>query len=486
MTRRDLLTALSMTAAWSRLNPSAGAQRGADEDLVWLDVATISARFAAGKLSAIDLTESYLRRIEQLNPSLTAYVTVAADRARQDARRVDDARRGKRLPSKIAGVPIAHKDLFETAGIRTTAGSRLYEHYVPAQDATLVAKLAVAGTVLLGKCNTHELGGGVTTINPFFGTTRNPWDRTRVAGGSSGGSAAAVASGMAAAATGSDTGGSVRIPAAFCGCVGFKPTFGRISTAGLLGSVPTLDHSGLLTRSVADLMLLYPETIGYDVRDSATLPGAEDARATSKAPTARLRIGVARNFFFDGLQPAVASAVEAAIVAFRRAGHDVRDISFPIDGTTMARVVDPVIVAEIHERLGPEWQKRPEAFSPSFAAVFKAPLPSALELVAAHRALGVFQSDVRRVFEGVDVVLTPTVPITAPPIEGSIDGDLILRNTWPFNAARTPALSLPCGFDTNTLPIGLQLVAAPYDEATLFRAASAYQSLTNWHERHPA
>jgi aspartyl-tRNA(Asn)/glutamyl-tRNA(Gln) amidotransferase subunit A len=475
-TRRELLAALALTASWSRLYASE-TQRVADQDLVWLDVATISARIAAGTLSAIDLTDAYLQRIERLNPALTAYVTVVADRARQDARRVDDARRGNRSPSKIAGVPIAHKDLFETAGIRTTAGSRLYEKYVPAQDATLVAKLAAAGTVLLGKCNTHELGGGVTTINPFTGTTRNPWDRTRVAGGSSGGSAAAVASGMAAAATGSDTGGSVRIPAAFCGCVGFKPTYGRISTAGLLGSAPTFDHSGLITCSVADLMLLYPETVGYDVRDPATLP--------ANASAARLRIGVARNFFFDSLQPDVARAVEGAIETLRKAGHDVRDVPFPIDGSTMARVFDPIVVAEIHERLGPEWQKRPEAFSPSFAGFFKTPLPTALELVAAHRALSAFQSDVRRVFESVDVVLTPTVAITAPRIEGPIDGALILRNTWPFNAARTPALSLPCGFDANKLPIGLQLVAASYDEATLFRAGAAYQSLTDWHQRHP-
>jgi aspartyl-tRNA(Asn)/glutamyl-tRNA(Gln) amidotransferase subunit A len=491
-TRRDLLAALAFASSWPRLaraNDLATASRSqsaSGDDLVWLDVTTISARVAARTLSAIDLAEAYLRRIERLNGSLTAYVTVTGDRAREDARRVDRSLRERKGTSRIAGVPIAHKDLFETAGIRTTAGSRLYEMHVPTEDATLVARLATSGTVLLGKSNTHELGGGVTTINPFFGTTRNPWDRARIAGGSSGGSAAAVAGGLAAAATGSDTGGSVRIPAAFCGCVGFKPTFGRVSTAGLLGAAPTFDHSGLLTRTVADAMLIYAEIIGYDVRDPSTAPAASDIRTTPQTSRAPLRIGGARNYFFDGLQPDVARALESAIDVFRNDGHDVRDVSFPIDGDTMARVFDPIVVSEIHQHLAEHWQKRPDAFSASFAGFFKAPLPTALELVAAERALRVYQSAVRRLFENVDVVVTPTLPITAPPIDGPIDGALILRNTWPFNAARTPAISLPCGVDAQGLPIGLQLVAAPFAEATLFRAAAEYQRLTDWHRRHPA
>jgi aspartyl-tRNA(Asn)/glutamyl-tRNA(Gln) amidotransferase subunit A len=478
-----MMAALALTTSARRLTASIRAQPSTDEDPVWLDIATIRARLAARKLSAVDLTEAYLRRIERMNPSLTAYVTVTADRARADARQVDESIRRKSIASRIAGVPVAHKDLFETAGIRTTAGSRLFDTHVPTQDATLVARLATGGTILLGKTNTHELGGGVTTINPFSGTTRNPWDRRRVAGGSSGGSAAAVASGLAAIATGSDTGGSVRIPAAFCGCVGFKPTFGRISTAGLLGAVPTFDHCGLLARSVADVMLVYPEAAGYDVRDPSTVPHAVDP--ASAHSTGRLRIGIARNYFFDGLQPEVARAVEAALDTFRKAGHDVRDVAFPVDQDTMARAFDPIVVAEIHERLAKEWHTRPEAFSSSFAGIFKAPLPTTLELVAAHRALSAFQSAVRRLFETIDVVITPTVPITAPLIDGPIDGEAILRNTWPFNGARTPTISVPCGMDAQGLPIGLQLAAAPYADATLLRAASLYQSQTEWHRRHP-
>ena len=486
LTRRELLVALALTPAWTPAMVTAfGAQASAD-DLVWLDLATARARLSAKTLSAVELTDAYLRRIERLNPSLTAYVTVTADRAREDARRLDAEIRKGRTPRPIAGVPIAHKDLFETAGIRTTAGSRLYEKHVPLADATLVARLAAAGTILLGKSNTHELGGGVTTINPFFGTTRNPWDRTRIAGGSSGGSAAAVAGGLAAAATGSDTGGSVRIPAAFCGCVGFKPTFGQISTAWLLGAAPTLDHAGLITRTVADLALIYPETVGYDVRDPSTFPAMGAVGTAAPAASAPLRIGVARNYFFDTLQPDVARAVEAAIEVFRKAGHGVGDVMFPIDGDTMSRTLDPILVAEIHEHLAENWRKRPDAFSASFAGFFKAPLPTALELVAATRALTTYQRAVRQLFESIDVVLTPTVAVTAPAIDGPIDAALILRNTWPFNAARTPAISIPCGFDAQGLPIGLQLVAAPYDEATLLRAAGAYQRETTWHRARPA
>jgi aspartyl-tRNA(Asn)/glutamyl-tRNA(Gln) amidotransferase subunit A len=485
VTRRHLLAALALTPAWPGRYPADVRSQPSSEDLVWLDIAAIRSGLAARTFSAVELTEAYLRHIERLNPALTAFVTVTPDRARADARRIDEGRTRHEAMGRLAGVPIAHKDLFETAGIRTTAGSRLYERHVPARDATLVARLAAAGTVMLGKCNTHELGGGVTTINPFFGTTRNPWDRTRVAGGSSGGSAAAVAAGLALAATGSDTGGSVRIPAAFCGCVGFKPTFGRIGTAGLLGAVPTFDHAGLLSRSVADLAALYPEAAGYGGRAAAALAAAVQVRPGARPSTSPLRVGIARRFFFDGLQPDVARAIEAALDVFRGAAREVRDVALPVDGNTMASVFDPIVVAEIHQRLGNDWRTRPDAFSPAFAGVFKVPPPTRGELDAAARALGAYQAAVRLVFERVDVIVTPTVPITAPPIAGPIDGALILRNTWPFNAARTPAISLPCGSDAGGLPVGLQLAAAPGGEAMLLQAASLYQRLTTWHTLRP-
>lgn len=454
--------------------------------LVWYDVAALVSRHRATSSRRLELVEAYLSRIEKFNPILNAYVTVTADPAREDARRADALVSPASLGPELDGVVIAHKDLIETAGIRTTAGSRLFERYVPTRDATIVRKLAEAGAIMLGKTNTHELGGGVTTINPFFGTTRNPWDRRHIAGGSSGGSAVAVAAGLAAAATGSDTGGSVRIPAAFCGCVGFKPTFGRVSRAGLLGASPTFDHIGILARSVPDAHLVYRASVGYDPADPTTVHTPYYVALSPPSSVSRqFRVGVARNYFFDHLTPDVARAMEEAIDVFRVGKVEVREIKFPIDAKSMSRVFDPIVVAEIHERYGRDWKQRPQMFSKGFAGFFQSRVPSGLELAAAHRALLRFQQSVRELFEEVDVIVTPTVPVTAPRIAGPVDGALILRNTWPFNAARTPAISIPCGFDAAGLPIGLQLISAPFEEDILFRAAFTFHQLSRWAAKRP-
>lgn len=465
LTRRELLAALAGAcgAAWS--------QPAAPRDAwVALDAVEVIAQIEARRVSAVELVDEYLRRIETLNPSLTAFVTVTADRARADAARIDSLLARQAPVPALAGLPLAHKDLFETAGIRTTAGSRLYEHYVPTRDADVVRACSQAGVVLLGKTNTHELGGGVTTINPFYGTTRNPWDRSRIPGGSSGGSAAAVAGGLAVAATGSDTGGSIRIPAAFCGCVGFKPSFGRLRTRGLLGASPTFDHAGLLTRTVADAELI------YRALDPA-------AARSSGAPT--LRIGVARHFFFDGLAAAVSRAVEDAIGTLRSITANVRDVQFPIDQQTMATVFDPIVVSEIQTRFAANWKTRPEAFSPAFAAALRAERPAAGAIAAARHALAAYRRDVGTLFQTIDVLVTPTVPITAPPIDGPIDGGLILRNTWPFNAAGTPALSIPCGVDPTGMPVGMQLISAPGRDSSVLGLGRAFQTVTDWHRRRP-
>ena len=229
----------------------------------------------------MQLANAYLSRISSLNKDLNAFITVTADLARREAKALDDVTKGP-----MWGIPIAHKDLFETRGVRTTAGSMIYDEYIPDENAAIVQQLERAGAVLLGKTNTHELGGGVTTINPFYGTTRNPVDRTRIPGGSSGGSAAAVVAHLCAAATGSDTGGSVRIPAALCGCVGFKPTFGKISTRGLLGASPTFDHVGFLTRTVEDAQIMasrHPAQ-GTRHRPSRESPSPESISSTTSTP----------------------------------------------------------------------------------------------------------------------------------------------------------------------------------------------------------
>lgn len=473
LTRRDWLLAAGLIL----IAPGSARARDRDQpttDLTTLSLIDVRTKLRGGEVSPTAAVEAYLSRIGVVDNDLHAFVTLTADAARRDAARLA-AGPGPR--PALFGVPIAHKDLFETAGVPTMGGSKLFEHHRPTRDATVVARLSAAGAVTLGKTNTHELGGGVTTINPFFGTTRNPSDRIRIAGGSSGGSAAAVAARMAAAATGSDTGGSIRIPAAMCGCVGFKPTFGLLSTAGVLGASPTFDHTGFLTRTVLDLVPLLLAAMGLDDRDAGTVP----AIPVDERPVESLRgirIGTPRAFFFDDLDRDVGRALDAALSRASRAGAIVRDIALPVDKSTMGRVFDPIVVAEIHQTYERDWQERPDQFSPAFAEFFKAPLPTALELAAAYRERQRFQVDLGRVFEAVDVLAMPTVPIVAPPIAGPIDGGLILRNTWPFNASRQPALSLPCG-PADRLPVGLQLVGRTFDDARLLGIGALIEAALN-------
>src|SRR5688572_4252329 len=417
-------------------------------DLTSLTIAQASALLAKRDITPLQLVDAYLSRIDRLNKDLNAYVTVTRDLARREARNLDDERIGR---ADLYGIPIAHKDLFETKGVRTTAGSMLFENHIPDNNAALVQQIEAAGGLLLGKTNTHELGGGVTTINPFFGTTRNPVDRARIAGGSSGGSAAAVAAHLCAAATGSDTGGSVRIPAAFCGCVGFKPTYGRISTQGLLGSVPTFDHVGVLTRTVEDAQLMFRVFGGTPVE----LPN-------------QIRVGVARNFFFDAIESPVSQAVEAAMVSMKTRAN-VADIVFPINEKTMRTIFDPIVVFEIWGRFGADWRTNPGSFSKAFSSFFSIERPSVVEYESALAALKEYQATVDKLFDSVDVIVTPTVAMTAPTIAGPIDGMKILRNTWPFNAAGTPAISIPIA--KTGLPVGLQLVARRGEDDKLLHIA---------------
>ena len=407
-------------------------------DLTSLSIAEAATRLAARAITPLQLTNAYLARIAKLNPALNAYVTVTEDLARTDARALREPR------GAMWGIPIAHKDLFETKGVKTTAGSLLFEDHIPEHSAAIVDQLANAGAVLLGKTNTHELGGGVTTINPFTGTTRNPVDPQRIAGGSSGGSAAAVVAHLCAAATGSDTGGSVRIPAAFCGCVGFKPTHGRFSTRGLIAASPTFDHVGFLTRTVEDAQIM---------------------SGLSRDTLATTRIGVARKYFFDELDPAVTSALNSVTASGQ-------EIEVPVSAAAMGRMFDPIFAFEMWGRFGADWRTNPGSFSKSMAGFFATPRPSVAQYEEALGALKEYQAAVDRLFDSVDVIITPTVPVTAPLIGGRIDGMKILRNTWPFNAAGTPAVSIPVR--AGRFPVGLQLIARRGDDDKLLQIARTF------------
>ena len=425
MKRRDFLAALLA-------GPLLQARSLSDQtnDLTALTVAEASRQLASRSITPLQLTNAYLARISTMNKALNAYITVTADLARREAQTLGDDPEGP-----MWGIPIAHKDLLETKGVRTTAGSMLFEHHVPRENAAIVQQLEDAGAILLGKTNTHELGGGVTTINPFYGTTRNPIDQSRIAGGSSGGSAAAVVAHLCAAATGSDTGGSVRIPAAFSGCVGFKPTFGTISTRGLIAASPSFDHVGFLTRTVEDAQIMFHAAAGR-------------APASVARPSS---IAVARRFFFDDLDVSVSAAMKTIVP------DKFPNVDFPIDAKTMSRVFDPVFSFEMWSRFGADWRANPGSFSKDMAAFFSIPRPSIAAYEDGLAALREYQAAVDKLFESVDIIITPTVPVVAPAIDGPIDGMKVLRNTWPFNAAGTPAISIPP--KTTGLPVGVQLVA---------------------------
>ena len=476
MTRREVLWTLvgaTLVGQPKVLRADAAARRRVqvEGDLTSLTIAQASAQLARRQITALQLVNAYLSRIDRMNKDLNAFVTVTRDLARNEARNLDGARIGK---ADLYGIPIAHKDLFETRGVRTTAGSLLFENHIPDTNAAIVRQMEAAGALLLGKTNTHELGGGVSTINPFFGTTRNPVDRARIAGGSSGGSAAAVAAHLCAAATGSDTGGSVRIPAAFCGCVGFKPTHGRISTQGLIAASPTFDHVGFLTRTVEDMQILLralgtlPSIVGSP---SGVGPPSSISSPSGTSSPSPVRIGIARNYFFQGLEPQVTDAVEAALTSMK-ARATVADVAFPVSEKTMSQVFDPIFVFELWGRFGSDWRTNPGSFSKQFSGVFAIERPSVAEYEAGVAALKEYQAAVDKLFNDVDVIITPTVPITPPPIAGPIDGMKILRNTWPFNAAGTPALSIPIA--KTALPVGLQLVARRGEDDKLLQIAKLF------------
>ena len=482
LTRRHWLRALTGWTAMAGGGVRATARQAAPAappttDPTTLSLAGLSRAYASGALTPLDVTAAYFARIDRENARLGAFVTVSRDRAVDETRRLLRSA-GTFARGPLRGVPVAHKDLFRTRGVRTTGGSTLYETLVPEDDADLVARCTEAGAVLLGKTNTHELGGGTTTINPFTGTTHNPRDVTRIAGGSSGGAAAAIAARLALVATGSDTGGSIRIPAALCGCVGLKPTFGWLPTTGVLGACPTFDHVGLLTRTCEDAALAFSAVA--PARDGAGVVGeafVEAYRAAVARGLRGLRVGVARGYFFERLEPGVHAAVTRTLAAMTAAGATLRDQATPTTNRLYAEMFDPIAVSEIRATYAADWKARPEAFSKDFAGVFAGPAVTADALSRARDARDAVQRSIEMVLEQVDVLVMSTVPVVAPRIDGPVDGMRILQNTWAFNAARVPALTVPCGTGGDGLPVGLQLVASPFAEARLLAAGTLVTGL---------
>ncbi|MCP9849480.1 Asp-tRNA(Asn)/Glu-tRNA(Gln) amidotransferase subunit GatA [Cyanobium sp. Morenito 9A2] len=468
-----------------------------------------------GEISARELTDHHLNRIAAIDPSLHAFLTVTADRARADADRIDTSRAaGEPLPP-LAGLPLAIKDNLCTKGVVTTCSSRMLEHFVPPYESTVTERLWQAGGVLLGKTNLDEFAMGSSTETSAFGATRNPWDLERVPGGSSGGSAAAVASGESLAALGSDTGGSIRQPASFCGVVGLKPTYGRVSRWGLVAFASSLDQVGPFTTSVADAAELLQVIAGPDPRDSTCLNvPVPDYRAALEQPVAGLRVGLIRECFDqEGLDPQVAASVLAAADQLQALGCELVDVSCPRfnDGIATYYVIAPSEAsANLARYDGVKYGLRSEG-EPSLAAmtarsrvegfgdeVQRRILIGTYALSAgyvdayykkAQQVRTLIRRDFDAAFERVDVLLTPTSPTTAFRGGDHADDPLAMYLadllTIPANLAGLPAISLPCGFDGGGLPIGVQLITGVLQEERLLQVAHHYERAAAVMERRP-
>lgn len=437
-------------------------------------------------LSPNELTEACLRQIERLNPKLNVFITVTGDAAKREAARPSPKDLGN---SPFYGIPIAVKDLYETKGVLTTAGTPFFKEFVPKENSVVVQKLINSGAIIIGKTNTHEIALGVTGVNPHYGTCHNPWNPQRIGGGSSSGSAVAVATGMSLGALGTDTGGSIRIPASLCGVVGLKPTYGRVSLRGIFPLSWNLDHAGPLTKTVKDAALMLQVIAGYDALDpaSANVP-TEDYLSSLDESIKGWKIALAIGDYLDESDAEVMSAVNEAAGVFESLGAQMQkvDMDFLRElALANGQMVQADAAAYHRERLAqhPDW----------FGDDIRERLENGRALSSTDYSLARRkQVEGRRRMEGLfhnyDLLMLPTTPITAPLIEGTNaveQARRLTRFTAPFNLTGLPALSLPCGFDSAGLPIGLQLVSGAWGEARLFQAGHTFENATDWHLKFP-
>jgi len=439
-------------------------------------------------ISPVDLTKECLARIENLNPALNAFITVTADAALSQAREAEAEIQRGNWRGPLHGVPIGIKDLIDTAGIRTTAASALFRDRVPTEDAEIVRRVKNAGAVLLGKQNLHEFAYGGSSMVSYFGEVHNPWDPAYIAGGSSGGSAAAVAAGLGYAALGTDTAGSIREPAALCGVVGLKPTYGRVSVRGVIPLSVSLDHVGPITRTVADAAVILQAIAGFDAKDSrsADVP-VPDCLSGMREKTLR-RIGVPRTFFFDDLDSEVDSALKQALSVLALMRLDIRDIELPV-------LTDRKLQSAESYAYHAEFVARsPELYQPETLRRIRTGANISQESISERRReLEQVRREIGEIFEKVDLLVTATTPIPAPSVTELKEYPerlrtrelLLLRNTRPANVWGLPAISIPCGFTQTGLPIGLQIIGPRWGEVKVLQLADAYEQATAWHKSVP-
>jgi aspartyl-tRNA(Asn)/glutamyl-tRNA(Gln) amidotransferase subunit A len=451
-----------------------------------MTISQLAPKIKKREVSPVELTKAVLDRIEALDPMLNAYITVDAGGAMKAARKAQrQIARGNYL-GPLHGIPISLKDLYDTKGLRTTAGSKIMADRVPEADATSVAKLRAAGAVIVGKTNLHEFAFGSTTQNPHYGGTRNPYNTDHIPGGSSGGSAAAVAADMCIGSTGSDTGGSIRAPASLCGIVGLKPTYGRVSLRGIVPLSWTLDHVGPMTKSVSDAAIMLSAMAGYDSLD----PTSANERVPSftrglKGGVKKLRIGFDPSFSSNTVDGEVLASMKKALKLFETLGARVVEVTIP--SIELTSIIESIIIttepAAYHEE---NLRHRAADYGDDVRPLLEAGAAfSAVHYIKAQRLRAMLQREFAEAFKKIDIFALPGAAAPAPPIgaetmtvEGmEMDvGMLFLRFACPFNLTGLPAISVPSGINTAGLPIGLQLVGRAFDEATVLRAAYAFEA----------
>jgi aspartyl-tRNA(Asn)/glutamyl-tRNA(Gln) amidotransferase subunit A len=468
---------------------------------------------ASGKTSSVELCQDYLGRIAAHNPALNAFITVDVERTLAEARAAD-ALRAAGLAGPLAGVPIAHKDIFCAEGWLTTCGSKMLSNFVSPYDAHVITKFKTAGMPTLGKTNMDEFAMGSSNETSFFGPVKNPWDPGRVPGGSSGGSAACVAAGLAPAATGTDTGGSIRQPAALTGITGLKPTYGVVSRYGMIAFASSLDQGGPMARSAEDCALLLNVMAGFDTRDSTSLEREnEDYSRDLARPLAGLRIGLPKEFFGEGLTGDTATAVQAAIEQFKKLGATTVEVSLPNSGLSVAAyyVIAPAEASSNLSRFDgvrygyrtPDYGDLTDMYEKTRAEGFGAEVKRRIMIgtyvlshgyydayyIQAQKLRRLIAQDFAAAYKVCDVILGPTAPTTAFKLGEKADDPVQMYlsdiYTIAVNLAGLPGMSLPCGFDGQGLPIGLQLIGDYFSEARMLNVAHQYQLATDWHQRTP-
>ena len=446
-------------------------------------------------VSPVEIVQTHLQRIHSLEPTLNSFITLLPEQAVAAARQAEREIAAGKYRGPLHGIPLGLKDLYNTKGVRTTSGSRVFDGYVPDVDCTIAERFMQAGAVLIGKLNMHQLAYGPTGENPDYGPTHNPWNPELITGGSSGGSGSAAATGECMLTMGSDTGGSIRIPAALCGIVGLKPTYGRLSRYGLTPLSWSLDHPGPLTRTVEDGALVMNALAGYDPKDPAStgLPVPDYTKALTR-DIKGLSVGVPKEYFEVPIDPQVDQAVRRAIDVLGEMGATVREVSWPMYHQAQA-ISTVILMSEAAAYHGELVHTRGSQLSHPVRLRLEAGFFfSAADYLQAQRARTLFNRQSLELMSDVDILAGPTEPIMAPKIgatkvqvsDSTVGSTTSLTQyTRPFNLNGFPAITVPCGFSEDGLPMGLQLAGRPFDEETVLRVAHAYEQATDWHKRRP-